>query len=239
MSTRNTRSIITKKSITNTEPITKKPKSKTKKTRKDNQFLLAYCHSKKHCNDNIKRELKNFNDNIIIDTNDAYDNIKGDYIIDLSINVYREDELLAVYQKKYDYIYLVNCPSNVYIKNKNLNPVIFRNMLKILKPDGILLTKFSDGAIQEVSTKEVHDFLYAEEHKEFTPEFLEETNKRILEDKKALIEIVRKGIEEYLRNQNIPLQLLSDTENENYVSPIYEDDIGAGYHEFFIFKKNY
>jgi len=233
MSTKTTRSNISK--VKNTKQVRVSKKTSTQK----NEYLLAYCHSKKHCNNEIKNEIKQFNDNIIIDTNDVYDYMDGDYTIDLSNTIFTKKYLMSVYNKKYDYIYLVNCPSNAYIKDNNLNPIIFHNMIRILKPDGILMTKFSDDAIQSVSMKEVHVFLDAVDHPDLSPEFLQETNKTILEEKKVFINIARKNIVDYLIRENINLRLLTYEENKSIVSPMFNDDnIGAGYHEFFIFKKN-
>jgi hypothetical protein len=123
------------------------------KSFKKNQNVLLYCHSIKHDQKIISDRIKNYKIN-----NYTYNDIisKDDINIDLAANIIYDDDFLSEnYKKKFDIIYLVNCPWNIYIEINEededipfeLRNVLFTNLKKILNENGVIITTLSDYAI--------------------------------------------------------------------------------------------
>lgn len=126
---------------------------KTIKSLKIQNNVLLYCHSSSHDQKIISDRLINYENNKY-SYNDII-NIK-DINIDLASNIIYDDDFLSKnYKKKFDIIFLVNCPWNVYIEINEgdedmpfeLNNILFKNLKKLLNENGVIITTLSDYAI--------------------------------------------------------------------------------------------
>lgn len=191
--------------------------------------ILLVCHSRKgtedekHSFENIYKELKipkHLNDDIF-DTNDIFGTDDRDIKLNLSTEKVIDFKTLRKNFNKYNIIYLVNCPCNIYIKGNNLNINFFKNLSKLLKKNGVIITRFSDNAYRDMLKDIKKDI------------------KKSINDKLYDIKNIRHKIRELLINENLNLKLLKTTENHKYINKIpivnsydYVYDIRF----FFVFK---
>jgi|694.fasta_scaffold00159_18 hypothetical protein len=198
--------------------------------------ILAYCHSKNH-SDKVKKDLK-VPKKYHYDTNDIHGSHANDIKIDLSRRNYNVDALQNIYKKTYDCIYMINCPSGVYISNNKLNRILFMNMYHILKPGGLLITRFSDTAILEIFSLDENYSLnnyIVDENPYATVKELEEHNQNEFESYMNILKRLRINLKEQLIKQKLPFTLLDESENQKYINDNYEQFSSVS--EYLIFQK--
>jgi len=215
-----------------------------------NTKILAVCHSKKYLKgekiDNKIRDIKIYNehfDKCIVHTNDT-EGIKGDILIDLSKQEFTEYYLNQKFIK-YNFIYMINCPYNLYIYNDNFNIILFKNICNLLDKNGILMFKISNEAIETILKVKTYDLLYLEEEPEktdgtlLTEDEIKKINTEILNERKIYLNEIRKIITTFFEYNNIPLKLINIEDNDQYISDvnITEDYYLSSLYNFFVFKK--
>jgi hypothetical protein len=199
----------------------------TKKQKKDTFLCLVYCHSWVHGLDDVKKELK-LPKNVKYYTNDI-NGTNEDIKIDLSDSLLDKNILDNNY-REYDYIYLKNCPCQVYIDEteRSFNSILFKNLFQILKNNGVvIITQFSDDAIETLTGKDVE---YIEEDwfksqpkymllsdAKFKEEF-QRIKKEIKKEKMILLNDTRLLMEQFLKNSTLAFKLLNTGDNVNYVN---------------------
>lgn len=179
--------------------------------------ILAYCHSQIHEEREglkIINKLKIHKDDEI-DTCDLYGNHQRDIKIDLSKTLLTDD---IKQFNRYDIIYLVNCPTHVYIKGEDFNEDLFRNLLLLLSDNGIIITRISINAYKKLTDIELYDIGSIKEMAEMTA-----------------IQLVRSRIYSFLIEKGIYLTLLDMDENKNYIKSGINSSNKP--HTFFILKK--
>ena len=230
---------------TGKRPLSLDKKSSLKKTKQNTMHLLAYCHSHNHGFRKITNEL-NLPTNIQFDANDLYGTHKNDITFDLSNNYYQENFLNNIYKKKYDYIYLENCPSYVYIDDEqyNFNKVLFENLLKILKNKGVVITRLSDEAIETLTGEHLNfidDDIKDELRKSIkfrtlsSSEFNEKMNEielNITNQTKRLLNHIRYIMQNFFIESKLHFHLLDEENSKQYIND------NENKYEYFVIKKN-
>lgn len=244
------------KSPSNKSPSNKRPFNKSS-SNKNQTKILAYCHSLKYTTKKIIDELKFDTTNCVIDTNDLPNNNEKDITIDLSKKILNDKEDISnteknKYKTSYNIIYLVNCPSDVYITDNNFNSILFSNLYKLLINDGLLITRLSDDAIETLlkyklndDTFEIHplleidgEYFNNEKARILSTEEINIINLKIIEEKKNIVLKVRKLLIEFLNlhEKEFKFVLLNDTDNKKYIKK-NDFQLDENIEEFFILKK--
>jgi len=202
---------------------------KTIKSLKIQKNVLLYCHSSRHDQKIISDKLINYENNKY-----SYNDIINteDINIDLSSNIIYDDDFLSKnYKKKFDIIFLVNCPWNVYIEINEgdedtpfeLKNVLFTNLKKILNENGIIIITLSDYAIlalHNINMKQRDEQLLVEIGKiKFNPNY--KRNIRRLID---------------LLSSKLKLKLLDIDENKKYILKPQFSYL-QNYEDYYIFQK--
>lgn len=200
----NSRSIINKKTSLSSIPKSKK--------------ILAYCHSQTHEERgdlNIINTLK-INKGDEIDTCDLYGDHKKDIKIDLSRQISIDDIKKF---KRYDIIYLVNCPSSVYIKGEDFNEDLFRNLFQLLNSNGIIITRLSRQAIEDISEIVIEDIEDVKEalNDEQKKELLLKLQISIHKEFKSALYVSEIKLQDFLKEKRIDLKILTKSENSKFI----------------------
>lgn len=218
--------------------------------------ILLVCHSRDHGFEQIYRELKlnddhKLNDDIF-DTNDIYGKNAKDIKIDLSVQYFKDiDKLKHDFNNTtYDIIFLVNCPSILYITEEgSLNINLLKNLSNLLKDNGVIITRFADTAIEDILNIEVPHF-----NREIVSKYLSDNKsssiikksskliniyKKIMWKRLQYIKNIRRKIITILNKKHIDLTLLNMYDNNDYIKKkplnIYDYEYNIDF--YFIFKK--
>lgn len=220
----------TKSSIVKEKKDIKSKSSKIKIKSLKYKNILLYCHSSKHDQKIISDRLINYKNNVY-----SYNDIisKNDINIDLSSNIVYDDVFLSTnYKKRFDIIFLVNCPWNIYIeinKDDEDNPVelkyiLFQNLKKLLNKDGVIITTLSNYAIlalNNINLDQNDTILSLELEKiKSNPNY----NRNIREIINEL-------------SSKLKLKLLNIEENKNYIIKPKLHYL-QNYEDYYIFKKS-
>jgi len=182
--------------------------------------ILAYCHSQKH---EERYDLKIINTLQInefdkIDTCDLYGEHDDDIKIDLSKRSLSETDRKQF--SIYDIIYLVNCPSVVYIeRDKYYNKILFNNLFTLLNDNGILIMRLSRDAIEGITKKVIEDISDIREAltDEQKKELLLNLQISIHKDIFTALNICEIRLQEFLRKEKIDLNILTKDNNIKYI----------------------
>lgn len=219
--------------------------AETKKSKPGKNILLN-CHSMGHGVEKIYREMKIERGIDMLHFNELNVPVAGDYRIDLSIKQPNVNKMFD--RKKFDIIYLVNCPDDVYIDiyeedRGDFSLTLFNNLSNILKTDGIVMTRISETGINSIlqeynSTHNTSYYFHGfNEDDEIPEEKLNAINLAIKEEFLSLIiPIIRKMMKRFLKTNDLPYKLLRITENKKYIHEDFSSRSDDAIEEFLVMK---
>ena len=219
--------------------------AETKKS-KPGKHILLNCHSMGHGAEKIYREIKIERGVDVLHFNELNIPVAGDYRIDLSI---KHPDINKMFdRKKFDIIYLVNCPDDVYIDiyeedGGDFSLTLFNNLSNILKTDGVVMTRISETGINSLlqeynSTHNTSHYFHGfNEDDEIPEEKLNAINLAIKEEFLSLIiPIIRKMMKRFLKTNDLLYKLLSITENKKYIHEDFSSRSDDAIEEFLVMK---
>ena len=207
--------------------------------------ILFNCHSRYHGPERVSKEIKVLSSDKL-HFNEKYKPHPNDYRIDVSRS---HENIRDKFGKTFDVIYLVNCPSDVYIEMYdddmgNWSPVLFQNLDSILNEDGIIVTRLAETAMEAMlntynaTNRTNYSFSGFNEDDDISHTKLDSINLKIKRKfLRETIPILRKMTRDFLKFNNLGLKLLSRADNEHYVHKNFSNRTEDSIHEFFVIKK--
>lgn len=226
----------------------------------DGRNVLFNCHSLNHGSEMVSKEIIiDRSDNLYY--NELYNSHSTDYSIDITP---RDYDLESKFGRKFDIIYLVNCPDDVYItadykenedddddyeddddnKMGEFNLNLFQNLDSIMNNDGVIITKIAETGINSLlntyNTKHNTRYHFSgfNESDELS---LSELNSINLKIKKyfegEIIPIIREMMKDFLKNNDLGFVLLELKQNKKHIHENFSDRIDDSIDEFLVIKK--